>query len=115
MISECKQESKCKFLMSSRAGAGVTFLGTGAGVKKSDSDHLWWHDKLIHLLQSGDVILNSGVQDPDFWVQSGRIFGLDIVSLLTGSGLSKWINVAMQKILIWNNSCMRENYDILKS
>jgi len=28
--------------MSSGAGAGVTFLGTGAGVKKSDSDHLWF-------------------------------------------------------------------------
>ena len=29
--------------MSSGAGGGVTFLGTGAGarVKKSDSDHLW--------------------------------------------------------------------------
>jgi len=27
--------------MSSGAGVGVTFLGTGAGVKKSDSDHLW--------------------------------------------------------------------------
>ena len=33
-LSECKQESECKFPMSS--GAGVTFLGTGtgAGVKK---------------------------------------------------------------------------------
>jgi len=26
--------------MSLGAGAGVTFLGTGAGVKKGDSDHL---------------------------------------------------------------------------
>jgi len=26
--------------MSSGAGVGVTFLGTGAGVEKSDSDHL---------------------------------------------------------------------------
>jgi len=40
-LSECKQESECKFPMSSGAGAGVTFLGTGAGVKKSDSNHLW--------------------------------------------------------------------------
>jgi len=40
-LLECKQESECKFPMSSGAGAGVTFLGTGAGVKKSDSDHLW--------------------------------------------------------------------------
>ena len=39
-LSECKQESECKFSMSYGAGAGVTFLGTGAGVKKSDSDHL---------------------------------------------------------------------------
>jgi len=41
-LSECKQESECKFPMSSRAaaGAGVTFLETGAGAKKSDSDHL---------------------------------------------------------------------------
>jgi len=35
-FQECKQESECKLPMSS--GAGVTFLG--AGVKKSDSDHL---------------------------------------------------------------------------
>jgi len=41
--------------------------------------------------------LTSGLQDPDFEVKSGRIFGffwiwigLDIVSLTTGSGLSKW-------------------------
>ena len=42
-LSKCKQESECKFQMSSGAGAGagVTFLGTGAGVKKSDSDHLF--------------------------------------------------------------------------
>jgi len=33
-LSECKQESECKFPMSSGAGAGVTFLGTRAGVKK---------------------------------------------------------------------------------
>ena len=38
-------------------------------------------------------ICSSGVQDPDFGVQSGRIFGffgyiLDIVSLSTGFGLS---------------------------
>jgi len=33
-LSECKQESECKFPMSSGAGAGVTFSGTGAGVKK---------------------------------------------------------------------------------
>ena len=39
-LSECKQESEFKFPVSSRAGAGVTFLGTGAGVKKSDTDHL---------------------------------------------------------------------------
>jgi len=34
-LSECKQELECKFPMSSGegAGAGVTFLGTGAGVK----------------------------------------------------------------------------------
>ena len=32
--------------MNSGAGAGVTFLGTGAEVKKSDSDHLWpWRKK----------------------------------------------------------------------
>jgi len=37
-LSECKQESECKVPMSSAAGAGVTFFG--AGVKKSDSDHL---------------------------------------------------------------------------
>jgi len=42
----------------------------------------------------------SGVQDPDFGVQSGRILGmfwngLDIVSHSTGSrnGLSKWRNL----------------------
>jgi len=42
-LSERKQESECKLPMSSGAGAGVTFLRTetGAGVKKSDSDHLW--------------------------------------------------------------------------
>jgi len=35
-ISECKQESGCKFLMSpgEGAGPGVTFFETGAGVKK---------------------------------------------------------------------------------
>jgi len=33
-LSECKQESECKFPMSSGAGARVTFLGTAAGVKK---------------------------------------------------------------------------------
>jgi len=35
-LSECKQESeyKHKFPMSSGAGAGAAFLGTGAGVKK---------------------------------------------------------------------------------
>jgi len=26
--------SECKFLKGSRAGAGVTFFGTGAGIKK---------------------------------------------------------------------------------
>jgi len=31
-LSGCKQESECKFAMS--AGAGVTVLGKGAGVKK---------------------------------------------------------------------------------
>jgi len=40
-------------------------------------------------------LIDSGVQDPDFGVQSGQIFGffgfgLDIVFLSTGSGLSKW-------------------------
>jgi len=41
-FQECKQESECKFPISSGAGVGVTFLGTGAGtgVKKSDSDYL---------------------------------------------------------------------------
>jgi len=45
-VLECKQESECKFPMSSGAGAGagagVTFFGTGAGdgVKTSDSDQL---------------------------------------------------------------------------
>jgi len=28
--------------MSSGAGAGLTFLGTGAGEKQGDSDHLWF-------------------------------------------------------------------------
>jgi len=28
--------------LSQGAAAGVPFLGTGAGVKKSDSNHLWW-------------------------------------------------------------------------
>jgi len=31
---ECNQESKCEFLMSFRAGAGVTGFRTGAGVKE---------------------------------------------------------------------------------
>ena len=38
-FSECKQESDFTFSMSPGAGAGVIFGGTGAGVKKSDSDH----------------------------------------------------------------------------
>jgi len=64
----------------------------------------------------------SGVQDPDFGVQSGRIFGF------FGFGLD-WISFSFQpdpdnpneiksgpaKILIWNNSCIRKNYDISKS
>jgi len=39
---EWKQKSECKFPKSSgaRVGAGITYFGTGAGVKKSDSDHL---------------------------------------------------------------------------
>jgi len=48
--------------MSCGAGARVAFLGTGAGVKKSDSDHLWYgkHIKFIKLykidtMQAGDV------------------------------------------------------------
>jgi len=42
-LSECKHKLECKFPVSSGAGAGVTYLGTGTevGVKKSDSDHLW--------------------------------------------------------------------------
>jgi len=51
-FQECKQESECKLPMSSGAGAraGITFLGTGAGVKKSDSDHVCHdHDmKILH-------------------------------------------------------------------
>jgi len=46
--------------MSSGAGAGVTFLGTGAGVKKSDSDHLWfrWHEPLMVLILGRQLRLN---------------------------------------------------------
>jgi len=33
--------------MSSGAGAGVTFLGTRAGVKKGDSDHLWFAMRVV--------------------------------------------------------------------
>jgi len=40
-LSECKQASECKFPMRSGAGAGVTFAGTRAGVKQSDTGHLW--------------------------------------------------------------------------
>jgi len=47
-LSECKQESECKFQMSSGAGAGagVTFLGTGVKTvtpitSSSDSDQRW--------------------------------------------------------------------------
>jgi len=29
------------------AGPGATFLGTGPGVRKSDSDHLWYSVVLI--------------------------------------------------------------------
>jgi len=32
-LSECRQESECKFPISSGAGAGVTFLGTGTGAR----------------------------------------------------------------------------------
>ena len=46
-LSECKQESECKFPTSSGAEAVVTFLGTGAGVKKSYSDHLWSSSSLV--------------------------------------------------------------------
>jgi len=42
-------------------------------------------------------------------------YGLDIVSLSTGSGYPNKINVAMQKILIWNYSCTRKNCDSSKS
>ena len=58
-----------------------------------------------------------------FGVQSGRILliifwiGLDIISVSTGSGtgFSKWKNCGHAKNLIWNNSCIKEKYDISKS
>jgi len=45
--------------MSSGAGAGVTFLGTGAGVKKSDSDHLCYKVEMVR---------TSGVRRKFSWV-----------------------------------------------
>jgi len=42
-------------------------------------------------------------------------FGMDIVSIATGSGLSKWKNFGHAKNLIWNNSCTMEKHDISKS
>jgi len=62
------------------AGAGVTFLITGAGVKK-----------MTPITSDLDT---SGVQDPDLESNpAGYLdffgFGLDIVFFSTGSGLSK--------------------------
>jgi len=65
----------------------------------------------------------SGVQDPGFVVQSGRILGifwirigLDIVSPSTGSGtgLSNEINCGHRKNLKWINSFMKKKYTISK-
>jgi len=43
-------------------------------------------------------------------------FGLDIVSLSTGSGLSKWNKYwPCKKSWLWNSSCMRKNFNISKS
>jgi len=81
----------------------------GVGVWKIDSGHLW--------------LQYSGAQNPDFGVQSGQIFWFFLIWIgyrLPFNRIGIMIiqieeNVAMQKILLWNNSRMRKNYDILKS
>jgi len=63
----------------------------------------------------------SAVQDPVFEVQSGRIFGIFWIWIGYRFSFNRiWTiqmkyNVAKQKILIWNYSCVRKIYDISKS
>jgi len=65
----------------------------------------------------------SAEQDPDFGVQSGETY--EIFSIWIGyrfpfnripePDVQMKSNLAVQKILVWNNSCMRKNYDLSKS
>jgi len=66
-LSECKQELECKFPMSSGAGVGVNFLGTGAGtgVKKvtpitSDSEVITERECRSDLREESTIFAEAG-------------------------------------------------------
>jgi len=53
---ECKQESDCKFPMSSGAGAGVTFLGTGVGAQVKKETPITSGPNMAKIVYSLDLV-----------------------------------------------------------